>query len=88
MKVNFIALWKPLKKSICPKGENMKVELSIPKWPLMEGIYYFNFYIKINNRLQDYIKQGFWIKSEKGDFYNTGVLPSWQKGFYCEYEWN
>ncbi len=77
-----------LKKSICPKGENMKVELSIPKWPLMEGIYYFNFYIKINNQLQDYIKQGFWIKSEKGDFYNTGVLPSWQKGFYCEYEWN
>lgn len=62
-------------------------KLNIPKWPLVQGYYYFNFYIRVNSELMDHIIQGIWIKSEKGDYYNTGVLPSWNKGFYCEYEW-
>ena len=62
--------------------------LIIPKWPLAQGHYYFNFYLRRKNELMDHIIQGFWIRSEKGDFYNTGILPSWNKGFYCEFEWN
>jgi len=63
-------------------------QLDIPKWPLANGHFYFNFYLRRNSELMDHIIQGIWIKSEKGDYYETGILPSWNKGFYCEFEWN
>ena len=71
-----------------PDNNEIIATLKIPKWPLAEGNYYFNFYIRANNELMDHIVQGIWIRSEKGDYYNTGILPSWNKGFYCEYEWS
>ena len=70
------------------ENNEITAKLVIPKWPLIEGNFYFNFYIRTNNQLTDHIIQGIWIKSEKGDYYNTGILPTWNKGFYCEYEWN
>lgn len=70
------------------KNSEVVAMLNIPKWPLTNGHYYFNFYIRRNNELMDHIIQGVWIKSEKGDFYNTGILPSWNKGFYCEFTWS
>ncbi|WBL24871.1 ABC transporter ATP-binding protein [Zunongwangia sp. HGR-M22] len=68
------------------KGEKT-VYLKIPKWPLASGSYYLNIYLRYENETIDYVKEAVWIKSEKGDFYNTGFLPNWNKGFMCEYEW-
>ena len=42
---------------------------------------------KDNKKLLDYEKECIWLNCEKGDYYNTGVLPSWNQGFYCDYEW-
>lgn len=67
-------------------GESI-VFLKIPKWPLASGNYYLNIYLRYENETIDYIKEAIWIKSEKGDFYNTGFLPSWNKGFMIDYEW-
>jgi lipopolysaccharide transport system ATP-binding protein len=69
------------------KEENRKVELLIHKWPLSNGNFYLNAYIRRNTELVDYVKECIWLKSEKGDYYNTGMLPSWDKGFYIDYQW-
>jgi lipopolysaccharide transport system ATP-binding protein len=61
--------------------------LTIPKWPLIEGNYYINAYLREGKETLDYAQEAIWLTCEKGDFYNTGVLPSWNKGFYCDYEW-
>lgn len=70
------------------RNNEIIAQLNIPKWPLANGHFYFNFYLRRNSELMDHIIQGIWIKSEKGDYYETGILPSWNKGFYCEFEWN
>ena len=67
-------------------GEN-SITLKIPKWPLSSAILYLNFYIRSQNDLLIHEKEIIWLKSEQGDFYNTGKLPSWKKGYYIDYEW-
>jgi lipopolysaccharide transport system ATP-binding protein len=62
-------------------------QATINKWPLATGKYYLNIYVRTKTTLLDYIKEAIWIYSEKGDFYNTGVLPSWSNGFYIDYDW-
>lgn len=61
--------------------------LIIEKWPLIQGTFYLNVYLRDGNRLLDYVTECLWINCEKGDYYNTGFLPSWSQGFYCDYEW-
>jgi lipopolysaccharide transport system ATP-binding protein len=78
---------KTLRKKYYNQPKLFSANLIIPKWPLKHGDYYFNIYLRENGILVDYIKESIWIKSEKGDFYNTGVLPSWNKGFYCDFIW-
>ena len=63
------------------------VTLTIPKWPLIQGSFYLNAYIRDGSKTLDHVIEAVWINCEKGDFYNTGILPSWDKGFYCDYEW-
>ncbi len=61
--------------------------LEIKKWPLVEGNYYINVFIRDKQILLDYIKECYWLNVGKGDFYGKGKLPSWKKGFYIDYEW-
>jgi lipopolysaccharide transport system ATP-binding protein len=64
------------------------IKLRIPKWPLLKGIYYINAHLKQKEFLLEHLKEVIWINSEKGDYYNTGKLSSWNKGFYIDYDWN
>jgi lipopolysaccharide transport system ATP-binding protein len=61
--------------------------LTIEKWPLTEGIYYLNAFLRTGNELIEHVTEALWLFTEKGDFYGSGVLPSWNKGFYIDYEW-
>ena len=68
-------------------SNQFKARLVIEKWPLIEGSFYINVYLRDGSKLLDYITECLWINCEKGDYYNTGILPSWNQGFYCNYEW-
>jgi lipopolysaccharide transport system ATP-binding protein len=61
--------------------------LEINKWPLIEGEFFINSYLRESNQLLEHIEECLWLTSKKGDFFNTGKLPSWDKGFYCSYDW-
>ena len=76
-----------LQKPIYNSDGDYEVVLTIPKWPLIEGNYYINVYIKDGKKLLYHAIESYWMYCEKGDFYNTGVLPSWNRGFYCDYDW-
>ena len=77
-----------LNKEYKSEKATFQAKLNIKKWPLSEGEYYINAYIRNKNMLLDHIVECKWIRVEKGDFYNTGKLPSWRKGFYCDFEWD
>lgn len=77
-----------LQKPYSISETEFEAQLTIPKWPLHQGVFYLNIYIKDGKQVLDYLKEALWLQSEKGDFYHTGVLPSWNKGFYCDYDWN
>jgi lipopolysaccharide transport system ATP-binding protein len=64
-----------------------KATLEIDKWPLIEGEFYINSYLRESNDLLDHLEECLWVTSKKGDFFDTGKLPSWDKGFYCSYDW-
>jgi lipopolysaccharide transport system ATP-binding protein len=64
-----------------------KATLKIKKWPLVQGSYYLNAYIRDRQLLLDHIKECIWVDVESGDYYKTGKLPSWKKGVYIDYEW-
>ncbi|MGJ5640601.1 ABC transporter ATP-binding protein [Formosa sp. S-31] len=68
-------------------SETFSATLKILKWPLVQGEYYMNCYIKRNSDLLEHLEACFWISGEKGDFYGHGKLPSWKKGVYIDYEW-
>ncbi|WP_079736640.1 ABC transporter ATP-binding protein [Salegentibacter salegens] len=61
--------------------------LEISKWPLSKGEFFINSYLRESDELLEHIEECLWLTSKKGDFYNTGKLPSWDKGFYCSYDW-
>lgn len=67
--------------------DEFKAYLTIEKWPLIQGSFYINAYLREGKKLLDYVKECNWIDCEKGDYYNTGILPSWNQGFYCDYDW-
>ena len=67
--------------------KNFKAKLEIKKWPLAEGEFYLNSYLRDSNQLIEHLEECLWLNSKKGDFYNSGKLPSWDKGFYCNYDW-
>lgn len=69
------------------KNEEFNAKLVIKKWPLMEGDYYINAYLRNDNLLLDHVIESKWISVEKGDYYRTGKLPSWKQGFYCDFLW-
>ncbi|WP_044399019.1 ABC transporter ATP-binding protein [Lacinutrix sp. Hel_I_90] len=77
-----------LDKEYTSNSEQFTALLKIKKWPLSEGEYYINAYIRCKQDLLDHVVESKWIRVEKGDFYNTGKLPSWKKGFFCDFEWN
>ncbi len=77
-----------LNKEYLVKDDEFYAKLTIKKWPLVEGEYYINAFLRNNNILLDHVVESKWIRGEKGDFYNSGKLPSWKKGFYCDFEWN
>jgi lipopolysaccharide transport system ATP-binding protein len=68
-------------------GINLLAQLVIDKWPLSQGTFYFNCFLRGELELIEHIEKAIWIDSEKGDYYDTGKLPSWNKGFYCDYLW-
>lgn len=76
-----------LKSPFVSEKDEFKTYLTIKKWPLIQGSFYINAYLRDGKKLLDYVKEATWIDGEKGDYYNTGVLPSWNQGFYCDYEW-
>jgi lipopolysaccharide transport system ATP-binding protein len=65
------------------------VDLIIPKWPLSSGRYFCNLICNDGNKIYDWVKSGFTIKVENGDFYKTGKLPGdGSKGVFIEYDWD
>ncbi len=76
-----------IKKPYVLDSDEFLSTLIIEKWPLIEGDFYINVYIRSRQKLLDYIKEAMWIECEKGDYFNTGVVPSWRVGFYCDYDW-
>ena len=63
-----------------------KIYLSIPKFILGEGTYYFTFYSTWNGNVEDYIHQAFSFEVEEGDFFNTGkVIPKFQTFIYTDH---
>jgi lipopolysaccharide transport system ATP-binding protein len=77
-----------LGKEYINNNKQFNALLKIKKWPLPEGEYYINAYIRNKQNLLDHVVESKWMGVEKGDFYRTGKLPSWKKGFYCDFEWN
>jgi lipopolysaccharide transport system ATP-binding protein len=77
---------KVLGKTITLEGEEL-IQLRIPKWPLPSMLLYVNLYVRSKESLLIHIKESIWLNSERGDFYNSGKLPSWTKGFYIDYDW-
>ncbi|WP_298528042.1 ABC transporter ATP-binding protein [uncultured Christiangramia sp.] len=68
-------------------NRNFTAKLEINKWPLNEGEFFINSYLREPSQLLEHIEECLWFTSKKGDFFNTGKLPSWNKGFYCSYDW-
>lgn len=62
--------------------------LLIDKWPLSEGLYYYNVAIHNKNQMIENIKEAGKLMVEKGDFYKNGKLPGHKKAFYIDYKWN
>ena len=77
---------KVLGKTITIEGDDL-IQLIIPKWPLPSMLLYVNLYVRSKDNLLIHIKETIWLNSEQGDYYNTGKLPSWTKGFYIDYDW-
>ena len=73
------------KSFFCKKGINTFF-LKINKWPLIKGDFYYNIYIKSNGITEDFIKRVGGVTVLKGDYYNRGNVSTWNKGFYCDYE--
>ena len=65
-----------------------KATLTIPKWPLSEGIYNFNILTHYRGQALEFRKEAGSISVHKGDFYGTGKLPGRKKSFYIDYKWN
>ncbi|MGB8703799.1 MAG: ABC transporter ATP-binding protein, partial [Gillisia sp.] len=78
---------KTINKSYYREDNVFLAVLEIKKWPLSRGTYYINAYVRDGAKLLDYVVESLWLDGEKGDYYGTGILPSWNKGFYCEYDW-
>jgi len=76
-----------IKKPYIFDSDEFMSTLIIKKWPLIEGEFYINVYVRSKQNLLDYIKEAMWVECEKGDYFNTGILPSWRLGFYCDYDW-
>ena len=62
--------------------------MTIKKWPLSEGSYYYNLAIHEKNVTLLNIKEAGSFTVEKGDFYGTGKLPGHKKSFYINYNWS
>ncbi len=69
------------------RGDKISIFLKIDKFPLSEGNYYFNIELKTNSGQRAYETEAYSIKVEKGDFYGTGILSNWQKGFMVDFDW-
>jgi lipopolysaccharide transport system ATP-binding protein len=62
--------------------------LTIPRLPLMPGIYYANLVCMVNGILADHIKSAFSFQVTDGDFFGTGKLPPTQGGsFLVDFAW-
>ena len=78
---------KTINKSYVSEDEFLTAILEIEKWPIAQGTFYLNAYVRDELKLLDHVVESIWLNCEKGDFYGTGILPSWNKGFYCDYDW-
>jgi lipopolysaccharide transport system ATP-binding protein len=61
--------------------------LYIEKWPLSEGLYYYNLAVHDKSTMLESVKEAGSINTERGDYYGTGKLPGNKKGFYIDYIW-
>jgi lipopolysaccharide transport system ATP-binding protein len=60
----------------------------INKLPLMEGNYFINASISMNNIIQDWVQEATFINIVAGDFYGTGKInPSSHKSVLIENKW-
>ncbi|MBO6606947.1 ABC transporter ATP-binding protein [Psychroserpens sp.] len=62
--------------------------LTIDKWPLSEGIYYYNLAVHDKGVMIENVKEVGILNTERGDFYGNGKLPGHKKGFYIDYNWS
>tara|TARA_R110002012_G_scaffold78049_2_gene198990 strand:+ start:110170 stop:111438 length:1269 start_codon:yes stop_codon:yes gene_type:complete len=70
------------------QGDNLVVRLKIERFPLIEGRYYFNVALTSSDgMIRAHYAQACSIDVERGDFYRTGVMVNWQRGFLVDFEW-
>lgn len=56
------------------QGKNI-IELTIPKFPIVEGNYNVNLFCKVNGEESDWIEKAFVLTIENGLFFENGKLP-------------
>lgn len=67
-------------------GIGNRVQFVVESLPLMTGTYTINVMVRMNNEIQDWIKDAQIFDVENGDFYKTGLnMPETHKGVYINY---
>jgi len=49
-----------------------KIRLIVPKFPLREGMYYFNLWCEVKGKLADWVQRAGYLQVQNGDFFGTG----------------
>jgi lipopolysaccharide transport system ATP-binding protein len=72
-------------RKIAPKGS---LVCTIPRFPLLQGKYYFNLFAAVNQDISDWIREAGTLQVIAGDFYGTGKLPpSSHQGVLVGFTW-
>ncbi|MBP1839124.1 ABC transporter ATP-binding protein [Formosa algae] len=67
---------------------NGSLDLLIPKFPLLEGVYTYTIFIEVDKVVSDWIQEAGNFTVVGGDFYGTGKLPtSGNQSMLVDYTW-
>ena len=63
------------------------IKVKLPKFPLNEGIYYYNIFISVDGIKQDWIREANIIEVEKGDYYGSGKIAENKRLMMLDNKW-
>ena len=64
-----------------------KIECTIPRLPLNEGLYYYNISIHSLGGLEDWVQEAGSFEIVSGDFYGTGNMPDRERMILIDHNW-